>query len=46
MNRHRARYSLVTSGVGIVPMQNGTGSAERVSFSGWYEAWLDKSLAA
>jgi hypothetical protein len=31
---------------GIVPVQHGTDPAERVSFSGWYEMWLDKNLAS
>lgn len=33
------------SDTGIAPVQYGDDPAERVSFTGWYEAWLDKSLA-
>lgn len=33
------------SDTGIVPVQYGADPAEHASFSDWYEAWLDKSLA-
>lgn len=31
---------------GIVPLQNVKSGSERMSFSEWYEDWLDKSLAS